>query len=185
MIRSTSSPEGVSGRWADNSGRQADHRSAPADDSSNVCLKLSQLSQLYFMQYMGLCVFSLPISLTMIVRVPVLDLIIIKSEVWPICHCLGLGHETMICAVYLSIFLFLYHLYHKPTAWCWIHCVTTVWHELCFLLIDFMPSVCNTVDIILVYVHRAHNDVHILTSVLNSPSYWWHQTIILNLESYV
>ena len=31
--------------------------------------------------------------------------IIIKSEVWTIIHCLGLGHETMVCAVCLSIFL--------------------------------------------------------------------------------
>ena len=30
---------------------------------------------------------------------------IIKSEVWTITHCLGLGHETMVCAVCLSIFL--------------------------------------------------------------------------------
>ena len=43
----------------------------------------------------------------MIVRIPVVDhIIIIKSEVWPICHCLGLGHETMECAVCLSVFLF-------------------------------------------------------------------------------
>ena len=42
----------------------------------------------------------------MIARKPVLDLIIIiKSEVWPISHCLGLGHETMVCAVCLCIFL--------------------------------------------------------------------------------
>ena len=32
-------------------------------------------------------------------------IIIIKSEVWTISHCLGLGHETMVCAVCLSIFL--------------------------------------------------------------------------------
>ena len=32
---------------------------------------------------------------------------IIKSEVWTITHCLGLGHETMVCAVCLSIVLFL------------------------------------------------------------------------------
>ena len=32
-------------------------------------------------------------------------IIIIKSEVWTIIHCLGLGHETMVCAVCLSIFL--------------------------------------------------------------------------------
>ena len=33
----------------------------------------------------------------MIVRIYLLYLIIIiKSDVWPICHCLGLGHETMV-----------------------------------------------------------------------------------------
>ena len=31
-------------------------------------------------------------------------IIIIKSEVWNITHCLGLGHETMMCTVCLSIF---------------------------------------------------------------------------------
>ena len=30
---------------------------------------------------------------------------LIKSEVWTITHCLGLGHETMVCGVCLSIFL--------------------------------------------------------------------------------
>ena len=73
---------------------------------SRVCLRLGKYSQLSFLQNMGLCVLSLPIFLTMIVRIPVLDLIIIiKSEVWPICHCLVLGHETMVCVVCLSIFL--------------------------------------------------------------------------------
>ena len=75
---------------------------------SSVCLWLSQFSELSYMQLMGLCVFVLPISvmIMMIVRISVLYLnIIIKSEVWPICHCLGLGHETIICSVCLSIFL--------------------------------------------------------------------------------
>ena len=59
---------------------------------SNVCLRLSQFSQLSFMQYMGLCVFSLPISLMMILRIHVLVLVIImKLEIWPICYCLWLG----------------------------------------------------------------------------------------------
>ena len=31
--------------------------------------------------------------------------IIIKPEVWIINHCLGLGHETMVCAVCLTMFL--------------------------------------------------------------------------------
>ena len=35
-------------------------------------------------------------------------IIIIKSEVWTIIHCIGLGHETMVCAVCLFIFLWHY-----------------------------------------------------------------------------
>ena len=34
-------------------------------------------------------------------------IIIIKPEVWTIIHCLGLGHETMVCAVCLFIFLWI------------------------------------------------------------------------------
>ena len=34
-------------------------------------------------------------------------IIIIKSEVWTITHCLGLGNETMVCSVCLSIFLWI------------------------------------------------------------------------------
>ena len=46
------------------------------------CQQISQFSQLYFVQYMGLCVFSLPMSLMMIVKIHVLHLIIIiKLEV--------------------------------------------------------------------------------------------------------
>ena len=75
---------------------------------SSVCLRWSQLSQLSVMQYMSLCVLSLPIFLMMTVRMCVLYLIIIiKSEVWRICHCLVLGHETMVCAVCISIFLYM------------------------------------------------------------------------------
>ena len=40
------------------------------------------------------------------VRIRVLyQIIIIKSEVWPTCHCLGTSHETMASAICLSIFL--------------------------------------------------------------------------------
>ena len=54
----------------------------------------------------GAVCFQLPISLVMIERTYILCLIIIiKSEVWTITHCLGLGHETMVSAVCLSIFL--------------------------------------------------------------------------------
>ena len=73
---------------------------------SSVWVRLSIFSPLSIIQYMGLCVFSLPIPLVMIERIYRLCLIIIiKSEVWTITHCLWLGHETMVCAVCLSIFL--------------------------------------------------------------------------------
>ena len=48
---------------------------------SNLCLRLCQFSQLFFMQYTGLYVFSITISLMVIVRIHVFYLIIIiKSE---------------------------------------------------------------------------------------------------------
>ena len=68
--------------------------------SSSVCLRLSQSSEYLFMQYIGLRVSSLPISLVMIVRIYALYyIIIIKSDVWIIGYCLGLCHETMVWAV--------------------------------------------------------------------------------------
>ena len=74
------------------------------------CLKLSLFSQSSIIQYMGLCVSSLPISLVMIERIYILCLIInIKSEVWTIIHCLGSGHQTMVCmSVCLDIYLYLF-----------------------------------------------------------------------------
>ena len=73
---------------------------------SSVWVRSGIFSQLSIIQYVGLYVFSLPISLVMIERIYILCLIIItKSEVWTIIHCLGLGHETMVCAVCISVFL--------------------------------------------------------------------------------
>ena len=83
-----------------------------------VWVGLSIVFQLSFIKYVGLCGFSLPISLIMIDRMYILCvIIIIKSKVWTITvyYCLGLGHETMVCAVCLSIFLYLFeHVY------CWL-----------------------------------------------------------------
>ena len=75
---------------------------------SSVWVRLSIFSQISIIQYMRLCVFSLPISLVMIERIYTfcLIIIIINSEVWTITHCLGLGLESMVCAVCLYIFLF-------------------------------------------------------------------------------
>ena len=48
------------------------------------------------------CVFSVCQSPSWWLRWYILCLIIIiKSEIWTITHCLGLGHETMVCAVCL------------------------------------------------------------------------------------
>ena len=80
---------------------------------SSVWVMLSIFSQLSIIQYVGLCVFSLPISFVMVERIYILCLIIIiKSQVLTITQCLGLGHETMVCAVCLSIFLFLSFYIH-------------------------------------------------------------------------
>ena len=74
---------------------------------SSVWVRLSIFDPLSIIQYVGLYVFSLPISLVMIERIYILCLIIIiKSEVWTITHCLGLGHETMVSVVCLSLFLY-------------------------------------------------------------------------------
>ena len=73
---------------------------------SSVWVRLSIFSTLSIIKYVGLYVFSLPMSVVMIERIYILCLIIIiKLEVWTITHCIGLGHETMVSAVCLSIFL--------------------------------------------------------------------------------
>ena len=75
---------------------------------SSVWVRLSILSPLSIIQYVGLYVFSLPISLVMIERIYILCLIItMKSEVWTTTHCVGLGHETMVSTVCPSIFLYI------------------------------------------------------------------------------
>ena len=86
--------------------RQWNYKMPVRYNLSSVWVRLSIFFQSSIIQYVGLCVFSLSISFVMIERIYILCLIIIiKSEVWTITHCLGLGHETMVCAVCLSIFL--------------------------------------------------------------------------------
>ena len=71
---------------------------------SSVWVRLSIFSQLSIIQYVGLCVFSLHISVVMIEIICIICLIIIiKLEIWTITHCLRLGHETVVCAVCPSI----------------------------------------------------------------------------------
>ena len=66
------------------------------------------MSNIYYALYRALY-FSLPNSLMLIVGICVpyiiiIIIIIIKSEVGIISHRLGLGHETMVYAVYRAMF---------------------------------------------------------------------------------
>ena len=72
---------------------------------SSVWVRLSIFSQLSIIQYMG-CVFSVyPLPLWWLKEYILSLIIIIKSDVWTIIHCLGLGHKTMVCAVCLYILM--------------------------------------------------------------------------------
>ena len=75
---------------------------------SSVWVRLSIFFQLSIIQYMGLCVFSVyPFPLWWLREYTLCLIIIIKSELWTIIHCLGFGHETMVCASCLFIFLWI------------------------------------------------------------------------------
>ena len=90
-------------------------------------------------------------------------IIIIKSEVWTITHCLGLGHETMVCAVCLFIFLWICDMvgslrgtfvswWYLPRIWpsvtdmqiyCHARYPTGDWHlAYLFLLVYFSVKLC-------------------------------------------
>ena len=114
---------------------------------SSVWIILSTFSPLSIIQYVGLYVFSLPISLVMIEKIYIIGLIIIvKSEVWIITHCLGLGHGTMVSAVCLFIFLqpsaspspSPSHPYPRPHPHphSFIHCTTSAPSEIYFTFLQ-------------------------------------------------
>ena len=69
-------------------------------------VRLSIISQLSIVQQRAVCFQFNPFPCGGWENIYMLCLIIIiKSETWTITHCLGLRHETMVCAVCLSIFL--------------------------------------------------------------------------------
>ena len=70
----------------------------------------------YFMHFLGLCTqlihfsyYDCENSCTLYFII----IIIMKSEVWPIYHCLGLGHEIMVSAVSICIFLLNGYIFSK------------------------------------------------------------------------
>ena len=78
---------------------------------SSVYLILNPFSQLSWMHYMGLCDFSLPITVSMIVRMVVLYFILLLASnrtIWINSHCSGLSQETIVCAVGLTMSLFMH-----------------------------------------------------------------------------
>ena len=87
---------------------------------SSMYLIFIQFSQLPFMQYIGLCVFSLPISLLLIMRMRVLYLfIIVKSEF--IGHCrvrVRAWNKDMRCMSLYVIFVFNACVYHRAAMEC-------------------------------------------------------------------
>ena len=86
-----------------------------SDKFCRVCEWDLAYSLSYPLYNMWGCVFvTLPIYLVMIERIYILcRIIIIKLEIWTITHCLGLGHETMVCAVCLSMFLCITYIFRK------------------------------------------------------------------------
>ena len=99
---------------------------------SRVCACKSIVSITFHAIYLGLCVFRLPISLRVIMIICAFYLFInIESEVLDICHCLVLGHETMLCCMsfYIPIelhslnrffYLIIYEYIWSQTMWTYI-----------------------------------------------------------------
>ena len=92
---------------------------------SSVWVRLSIFSQLSIVHYMGLCVFSFPISLVMTERIYTLSYNHQKSEVWTLIH----GHETMVRAVCLSIFLPHGQSITKNWTSLCIYFIIQIWHK--------------------------------------------------------
>ena len=74
----------------------------PSDIFCRVCKITHILSVIHYTIYGAVCFqfTSFPCEYILCLT------IIIKSKVWTINHCLKLGHETMVCAVCLSIFVY-------------------------------------------------------------------------------
>ena len=77
--------------------------------SSGICCRVCVWDWDYSLNYLSFniwgCVSSAyPIHLSWLWECVLYRIIIIKSEVWIINHCLRLGHEAMICAVCITMF---------------------------------------------------------------------------------
>ena len=97
----------------------------------SMCLRWSPFYQLSVMQCMRLYVFSLPISLLMILRITLLNFVITKSEICISSRCLGLRYATMyVC--YASSVIYLQPQKHWTGVCCFRYLVvveSSVWRN--------------------------------------------------------
>ena len=91
--------------------------------------KIKRILSVIHYTNVGLYVFSLPIPLVMIEIIYILCLIIIiKSELWTVTHCIALDHETMVSAVCLSLFLSpQFHIIKNCVDFLWDICCIVCW----------------------------------------------------------
>ena len=71
-----------------------------------VSMIRSVFSVIFHATYMTVCIQLTHLSYDDCENLCTYFIIVIKSEEWPICHCVGLGHEKMVCPVCLFIFFF-------------------------------------------------------------------------------
>ena len=112
------------------------------------------------------CVFSVyPFPFWWLREYTLCLIIIIKSEVWTTIHCLGLGHETMVCAVCLSIFL---PLYVFEDLWSWNFA-----NNLCPIHSPGLKAPQITIKVFYIKDAYTHEDIRTEMVYQRSHGHWW------------
>ena len=98
---------------------------------SGICCRVCVQDWDYSRNYLSFNIWdsvssAYPIRLSWLWECVLYLIIIIESEVWIINHCLGLGHETMACAVYLTMFLCCRNLTSRWWVWSGLKSVYSV-----------------------------------------------------------
>ena len=111
---------------------------------------------------MGLCAFSLPISLVMIEKMYwYFVLLSLSYRKYELLHCLGLGHEIMVCTVYLSISLSRY-------AWISLSMITIAVNIILHILGKYMSRIW-----MILYVKNWYIYLIDLQDKVNAMQYTW------------
>ena len=108
-------------------------------------------------------------------------IIIIKSVVWIINHCLGLGHETMVCAVCLTMLLWcgyiirhwIYRIFIHFFSLChWLHCCFVVhwyWANLAIYFNNILQG-CLTDTKVIIWTNGQESVKRHFMSRINKPN---------------